>query len=123
MMRNLFIVIAFLFTCSLAQAQDNPFGVSKDKICLGAAVSMVWNISPLMNHGRPKSEVLSIVQEVFKPDAHASLEKTYDLLSTGKTKEEVTNILQKDFMKLDDKIVYGGLISPQDDEEFDESEE
>lgn len=83
---------------------------NKESLCESAAFSIVHSVAPALELKMPKSQVEEVGKEEFKEVAHTSIGKTYDLLSSGKSRKEVIRIIYLDFMKLDDEIVKKGFI-------------
>ena len=98
--------------------------LTKDKICRGAAISVVANVKPMIEAGMPKSEILEFCKEELVKDVIKDApKKAYDLLKENKSREQVIEILYKDFMKLDDKTVFEFLLKPDADFEDEDDEE
>ena len=119
-MKNLtFVVCLFISFQLFSQAQAE---VTKENICRGAAISVVANVKPFLENGIPKSEVLQMGKELVKEVIKDAPAKAYDLLKAKKSRDEVIEILHKDFMKLDEKVVLQFLLKP-DNDDFDDEED
>ncbi|MFY7669939.1 hypothetical protein ACOSP6_02510 [Tenacibaculum sp. MEBiC06402] len=99
--------------------------LTKENICKAAAISVVANVKPMMDAGMPKAEILQFGKELVKDVIKGAPEKAYDLFKENKTKDQVTEILYKDFMNLDEKTVFALLLKadPYEDEEYEEEDE
>ncbi len=120
-MKNLtFIVCLFMSFQLFSQAQAE---VTKENICRGAAISVVANVKPFLENGIPKSEVLQMGKELVKEVIKDAPAKAYDLLKAKKSRDEVVELLYKDFMKLDEKTVLKFLLKPDNDGFEDEEDD
>ncbi len=120
-MKNLtFIVCLFMSFQLFSQAQAE---VTKENICRGAAISVVANVKPFLENGIPKSEVLQMGKELVKEVIKDAPAKAYDLLKAKKSRDEVVELLYKDFMKLDEKTVLQFLLKPDNDGFEDEEDD
>ena len=121
-MKNLLLTL-FLTVSFQISSQVNA-EVTKENICRGAAISVVANVKPFIENGLPKSEILQIGKDLVKEPIKNAPEKAYNLLKANKSRNEVVEILYKDFMKLDDKTVLQFLLKPDmddfEDEEYEE---
>jgi len=115
-----FVICLFMSFQLFSQAQAE---VTKENICRGAAISVVANVKPFLENGIPKSEVLQMGKELVKEVIKDAPAKAYDLLKAKKSRDEVIEILYKDFMKLDEKTVMQFLLKPDNDDFDDEDEE
>jgi hypothetical protein len=116
-MKTLFTFFGlFLFSIQAYSQNVNNIEVTKEMICRGAAISIVQNVHPFLDYDIPKSELEEIAEELVREPIRDSPNKAYNLLKTGKTKEEVIEILYNDFMKLDDSVIFSYLIKadPED---------
>ena len=121
------LILTIVLTSFQVFSQVN-MELTKENICKGAAISVVANVKPMIDAGMPKSEILQFCKELVKDVIKDSPKKAYDLLKANKSKNEVIDILYKDFMKLDDKTVFGMLLKPDadyedEDEEYEEDED
>lgn len=82
-------------------------------ICKGAAISVVHNLQILVKRGMDKAIIDKLSNETFKKVLQPSVEKAYKLLVSGKNKKEVIKVLEADYMKFDDKIIFQGLLKTQ----------
>jgi len=108
--------ILFIFLFSLGFLSSYAQAFNKKTLCESAAFSIVHSVAPLLELKAPKSQIEEIAKEEFKEAAQPSIGKTYDLLSSGKSKKEVIRIIYLDFMKLDDEIVKKGFIKELNDD-------
>ncbi|MEW7277968.1 hypothetical protein ABW636_05180 [Aquimarina sp. 2201CG1-2-11] len=107
-MRKLLVLLLIIFASTYSYGQE----VTKEIICKGAAVSVVYTIAPFQKRGMDKTIIKEISVESYKEVIQPSALKAYDLLASGKTKEEVIEILYSDFMKIEDDVVMKGLLKP-----------
>jgi hypothetical protein len=121
--KNFVVIVAFL--CSLHLFSQAEMKLTKENICKGAAISVVANVKPMMDAGMSKAEILQFGKELVKDVIKGAPEKAYDLFKENKTKDQVKEILYKDFMKLDEKTVFKLLLKadPYEDEEYEEDDE
>ncbi len=121
-MKNLLIIAFLVISAQLFSQADMK--LTKENICRGAAVSVVANVKPFIENGLPKSEILQMGKNLVKEPIKNAPEKAYNLLKANKSRNEVVEILYKDFMKLDDKTVFQFLLKPDmddfEDEEYEE---
>ncbi|MGG6231316.1 hypothetical protein [Tenacibaculum sp. SDUM215027] len=114
-----FVVCLFMSFQLFSQAEMK---LTKENICRGTAISVVANVKPFLENGIPKSEVLQMGKELVKEVIKDAPAKAYDLLKAKKSRDEVIEILYKDFMKLDEKTMLKFLLKP-DNDVFDDEED
>lgn len=115
-----FVVCLFMSFQLFSQVEMK---LTKENICRGAAISVVANVKPFLENGISKSEVLQMGKELVKEVIKDAPAKAYDLLKAKKSRDEVIEILYKDFMKLEEKTVLQFLLKPDNDDFDDEDEE
>ena len=120
-MKNLYFVVFLLISFQLfSQAQAK---ITKENICKGAAISVVANVKPFIDNGASKSEIIEIGKELVKDVIKDAPAKAYDLLKAKKSRNEVIEILYKDFMKLEEKVVLQFLLKPDYEDEDNEDDD
>jgi len=109
------ITLTLLVCVSTISAQDaGQVEVTKEFICKGAAVSVVWNVKPWFERDFSKEKTVAYTKDLVKAPIKDAPAKAYDLFKANKTVEEITEILYNDFMKLDKKVVMQFLITDDD---------
>jgi len=112
MKKTLVITLLFIFSAIGMYSQEiNGTKITKELICRGAAVSVVGHVKPFFDLNRSKEEILQMTKELIKDPIKDAPAKAYDLFKAQKTKEEVIEILYKDFMKLDEETTLKFLIN------------
>lgn len=113
-MKKLALIFILICICCCTQAYSqnkNTIKVTKELICKGAAISVVGNVKPFFDLNFSKSKVLELTKDLVKEPINDAPSKAYDLFKNGKTKEQVTEILYNDFMKLNSEVVHKFLIN------------
>ncbi len=108
-------IITFLCSFSFFAQSFSDYGVTKEQVCAGAAISIAGNIKPWAERNLSFSETKEMIGDLVFPSIKDSPEKAYKLFKSGKNFDQVVVILKADFMKLDDNVVLKGLI--KNDEE------
>ena len=122
------LILALIFI-SFQVFSQAKMELTKENICKGAAISVVANVKPMIEAGMPKSEILEFCKEELVKDVIKDApKKAYDLLKENKSREQVIDILFKDFMKLDDKTVFEFLLKAdpnyqEDEDEYEDDED
>lgn len=112
-MKKLLTLIILFFGLTFSYGQE----LSKEVICKGASVSVAHTVSLFQERGMGKSILEEMSKESYKEVIQPSAIKAYDLFTSGKSKEEVIEILYSDYMKIEESIVMKGLLINDDDSE------
>jgi hypothetical protein len=107
---------------------QNSLGISKEKVCKAAAISIVGNVKPMLDAGISKNEIVTLGKDLVKDVIKDAPGKAYDLLKQNYSRDQVIETLYNDFMKLDDSVVAKFLLKMkkgtlEDEDEDDEFEE
>ncbi len=111
-MKKVFTIILIFFGLTYSYSQE----LTKEVVCRGASVSVVYTVAPFQERGMEKLMIEEISKESYKEVIQPSALKAYDLLASGKTKEEVIEILYLDYMKIEESIVMKGLLKSESPE-------
>lgn len=101
-------VLVFMFVCFSFTTLNSQ--ITKENICKGAALSIVYTMDAAVKSGMETAMVTEMTNESFKEVIHPHVKKTYDLLKSGKDRKAVIPIIEADLLKLDDDVVFKGLL-------------
>ncbi len=107
-------VLVFMFVCFSFTTVKSQ--VTKENICKGAALSIVYTMDAAVKSEMKPVVITEITNRSFKEVIHPYVKKTYDLLKSGKDRKAVIPIIEADLLKLDDDVVFKGLLLGTNDD-------
>lgn len=107
-------LLVFLFMCFVTNTINSQ--VTKADLCKGASFSIVYTMDGAVKSEMEPAMVTEMTNESFKEVIHPHVKKAYDLLKSGKNRKDVIPIIEADLLKLDDDVVFKGLLLGTNDD-------